>query len=87
MWIESYLSGRFQYVHYDDAKSELQWVKFGVPLGSILGPLLFLIQIHDLIKKVDGCNVQMYADDTVIYTSHRDIKVIENTLSANITAN
>ena len=85
MWIENYLSGRFQYVHYDDVKSELQLVKFGVPQESILGPLLLLIQINDLIKSVDGCTVQMYADDNVIYTSHRDIKVIENTLSANMT--
>ena len=44
-----------------------------------------MIQINDLLKKVDGCSVQMYADDTIIYTSHRDIKVIENTPSANIT--
>ena len=43
----------------------------------ILGPLLFLIQINDLVKMVDGCRIKMYADDTVIYTSHRDIKVIE----------
>ena len=78
MWIENYLSGRFQYVHYDNVKSELQLVKFGVPQGSILGPLLFLIEINDLTKIFDGCTVQMYADDTVIYTSHRDIKVIEN---------
>ena len=85
MWIENFLSGRFQYVHYDDVKSELQLVKFGAPQGSILGPLLFFIQINDPSKIVDGCTVQMYADDTVIYTSHRDIKVIENTLSANMT--
>ena len=85
MWIENYLSGRFQYVHYDNMKSELQLVKLGVPQGSILGPLLFLIEINDLTKIFDGCTVQMYADDTVIYTSHRDIKVIENTLSANMT--
>ena len=84
-WIESYLSGRFQYVYYDNVKSELQRIKFGVPQESILGPLLFLIQINDLIKKVNGCSVQMHADDTVIYTSHRDIKVNESTLSASMT--
>ena len=76
-WIKNYLTGRFQYVHYDNVKSEPQLIKSGVPRGSILGPLLFLTQINDVIKIVDGCSIQMYADDTVIYTSHRDIKVIE----------
>ena len=60
MWIESYLSGRFQYVHYNNVKSELQLLKFAVPQGSIFGPLLFLIQINHLIKKVGGSSVQMY---------------------------
>ena len=67
MWIENYLSSHFQYVHCENVKSELQLVKFGVPQGSLLVPLLILIQINDLIKIVDGCTVQLYADDTVIH--------------------
>ena len=59
LWIERYLSGRFHYLHYDNLKSELQLVKCCVPRGLILGPLLFLIQIDDLIMKVDGCSVQV----------------------------
>ena len=51
--------------------------------GSIIGPLLFLIQINDLIKKVDGCSVQTYADDTVIYKFIETSKSLK-TLSANI---
>ena len=57
---------------------------FGVPQGSIIGPLLFLIQVIFLKNDVNGCNVQLYADDTVIYTTHQDIQVIEKTLSANM---
>ena len=65
-WFKNYLSGRSQYVHYDNVKSELQPVKAGVLQGSIFGPLLFLIQINDLTKKVNDCSIQLYADDTVL---------------------
>ena len=80
-WIANYLSGRYQYVHFDGVKSDRELVKYGVPQGSILGPLLFLLQINDLVKSVKNCNIQMYAVDTVIYTSHRNISVIEQTLN------
>ena len=43
MWIENYLSRRFQYVHHDNTKSELQRVRFGVPQGSILGRLMVVV--------------------------------------------
>ena len=81
-WIANYLSGRYQYVQYDGVKSDRELVKYGVPQGSILGPLLFLLQINDLVKSVKNCNIQMYADDTVIYTSHSNISVIEQTLTS-----
>ena len=53
-----------------------------MPQGSILGPLLFLLQIDDLFRSVKNCSIQMYADDTVIYTSDSDISVIEQTLTS-----
>ena len=81
-WITNYLSDRYQYVHYDGVKSDLELVKYGIPQGSILGPLLFLVQINDLVKSIKHCNIQMYADDTVIYTSNSNISVIEQTLTS-----
>ena len=52
-----YLSGRHQYVDYNDAKSETKSVSMGVPQGSILGPLLFLICVASLQK---GPHVAIY---------------------------
>ena len=80
-WIVNYLSGRYQYVQNDGVKSDRELFKYGVPQGSIIEPLLFLLQINDLVKSVENCNIQMYADDAVIYMSHRNISVIEQTLT------
>ena len=68
-WIESYLTGRSQYVIFDGKVSETRSIKCGVPQGSILGPLLFILSVNDI------CNVSpilfkiLYADDTCVLIS------------------
>ena len=63
----SYLSDRRQFVQIDDKKSDYGKVLFGVPQGSILGPILFNLYTVDLQENVDGGSTNQYADDTTIY--------------------
>ena len=52
--------------------SNLELVPCGVPQGSLLGPLFFLVYINDLVSSLESMSVQMYADDTVFYVSGKD---------------
>ena len=65
-WFTSYLSGRRQRVILNGQSSDWAQVEAGVPQGSILGPLLFLLYINDIVKNI-GCSIRLFADDTSLY--------------------
>ena len=65
----SYLSNRKQYVQFEDKKSKTEIITTGVPQGSILGPLLFIIYINDICRATDYFDVIIYADDTTLCSS------------------
>ena len=65
-WFQSYLSNRMQYVCLNDVNSDLKPIKYGVPQGSILGPLLFLIFINDISKCSNLFKCILYADDSTL---------------------
>ncbi len=64
--MESYISNRKQYVTIDGADSEPSQITTGVPQGSILGPLLFIIYINDIVKVSNLFKFIIYADDTTL---------------------
>jgi len=66
-WIKSYLNDRFQYVSLENFNSDKIKISSGVPQGSILGPLLFVIFINDLCKSFSSTNFILFADDTNIF--------------------
>ncbi len=68
-WFKSYSTGRFQCVRHRGVKSNRKEVVCGVPQGSILGPLLFIIYINDLSEYLTECDVSLYADDTALFSS------------------
>ena len=72
-WFRSYLEHRKQYVNFKSANSEATSVSYGVPQGSILGPLLFLLYINDLPNASSILHSILFADDTNLFFSHSDL--------------
>ena len=65
-WINSFITGRRQFVFLNGKRSYEAWVESGVPQGSVLGPLLFILFINDLIQYIKHSQMFTFADDTKI---------------------
>ena len=76
-WFHLYLNNRKQIVCIDDFKSTTLNNSHGIPQGSILGPLLFILFINDLPLCLLNSHMHMYADDTSIYASRADVDTIQ----------
>jgi len=70
-WFQSYLSGRSRYVRRGPTRSSITYLVCGVPQGSVLGPILFVLYTADLIMLIEsyGLSPHLNADDTEVYGS------------------
>ena len=85
-WFTSYLKDRRQLVKPGDKVSSVAIVRHGIPQGSILGPLLFIVFINDLPLYVTSSRIDLYADDTTLTssTNYSSIGRLEGTLNSSI---
>ena len=84
IWLENYLSGRRQCTFANNVKSEKLDISYGVPQGSILGPLLFLLYVNEVENVLKECKVLLYADDTVIYLSGQTSKDVNRKMQSDL---
>jgi len=83
-WFTSYLSNRSQVTYVNNVISDMGFIRTGVPQGSILGPLLFILYINDLPGCLRKCEANMYADDTAFYFRNKDKNIVSDSLNEDI---
>lgn len=80
-WFKSYLTGRKQYVCVNNSCSSSKDITCGIPQGSILGPLLFLLYINDLSNVSEKMNFVLFADDSNLFISGENINNVISTMN------
>ena len=82
--ISNYIKDRRQVVKIGNSTSSVKDLLYGVPQGSVLGPILFLLYINDITSVVEHCRTTMYADDTSIYYTSYHASNIQNALNKDL---
>ena len=82
--VSSYLNNRTQFVTVNTERSSNTFVTHGVPQGSVLGPLLFLLFINDMHKAITNGTLRHFADDTNLLIVSKSVKKISREVNYNI---
>ncbi len=73
-WFKSYLADRYQFTYVNSVKSEIMKISCGVPQGSVLGPLLFLVYMNDIGNVIENQKIKLFADDTNLFVAGQSVK-------------
>jgi hypothetical protein len=84
LWFSDYLQNRKQRTLINGQTSNWHILKGGVPQGSVLGPLLFLVFINDIINSVKNCDINLFADDTCLIKHGKNRNEIANNLNSDL---
>ena len=80
-WFASYLTNRQQYVSLDNILSDYNTVSCGIPQGSVLGPLLFLMYINDFNRCSEILEFHLFADDSNLFYKHKNLVELQTNLN------
>ena len=80
-WFNCYLTNRYQYVNYTNTSSDMKQITCGVPQGSILGPLLFLLYINDIASVSSALFSILFADDTTLFCRAKSLHELSTVIN------
>jgi len=83
-WFGSYLEDRMQYVSVNDSSSDVCTVNIGIPQGSVLGPLLFILYINDMSSSSNVLNFVHFADDTTVFMRHDNVDELKRMVNVEL---
>ena len=83
-WFKSYLTNRKQFVSINGSNSDYNDITCGVPQGSLLGPLLFILYINDFQNSSNVLSFILFADDTSFFFSHKNPDTLLNTVNSEL---